>query len=129
MTNTAYEAADALGAAIAGLDADELRRLYADDIVVWHGASNNGLGKDENIGLLSALFAVVSKLEYQDIVRHEIEGGLVQQHRLTGTFDDGTAIPALNACMVIKVRDGKITRIDEYFDAATFGPVWTRLGV
>jgi ketosteroid isomerase-like protein len=56
-----------------------------------------------------------------------IDGGIVQQHRLVGTFDDGKEMPGLNACLVIKVGGGLITSIDEYFDGATYAEVWERL--
>ncbi len=127
MSQEAREIADKLGAAIAGRDADAVRSLYDDDIVVWHAMTNAGQSKDENVGLLTGVFAVSSQLEYKDIRRHDIEGGVVQQHRLTGTFDDGKPMPDLHACLVIKVADGKITRIDEYFDSPAFAAVWERL--
>lgn len=119
----AAQVADALGAGIASRDVDTIRKLYADDIVVWHGATGRGQAKEENIGLLDSVFRVTSSLQYVDIVRHEIEGGIVQQHKLVGTFDDGTPIPDLAACLLMKISDGKLYRIDEYFDFATFEPI------
>jgi ketosteroid isomerase-like protein len=42
----------------------------------------------------------------------------VQQHVLRGTRAlDGVRV-ALPACIVCAVKDGKITRLDEYFDSA-----------
>ena len=129
MSNEAAALVDALGEAIGARDAERIRALYADDIRVWHGATGVAQNKDENVGLLAAVFGVTSALEYRDIVRHEIPGGLVQQHRLCGTFADGTAMPDLYACLVIMVSDGKITRIDEYFDSAQFAELGARLGM
>ncbi|WP_159872218.1 nuclear transport factor 2 family protein [Novosphingobium sp. 9U] len=123
----AHALADKLGQAIRERNPDLLRQIYADDIRVWHGATGSAMGKDENIGMLTAVFAISSGLEYTDVRRHDIEQGLVQQHTLVGTFDDGANMPGLNACMVIKVAGGKIASIDEYFDAQTFAPVWARL--
>jgi ketosteroid isomerase-like protein len=129
MSDEAYKAADALGAAIHARDADAIRAIYADDIVVWHGSTNQAQTKEENAGLLGGVFQITSALEYVDIKRHVIEGGIVQQHRLVGTFDDGKAMPGLNACLVIKVAGGLITSIEEYFDGATYAEVWERLAV
>jgi len=126
-SNEAIGAADALTSAIKERSAAKIKAIYADDIVVWHGATGKGMGKAENVGLLAGVFAIASELEYQDIRRHLIEGGVVQQHKLVGTFRDGKPIPALQACLVIKVRNGLITRIDEYFDSETFAEVWARL--
>jgi ketosteroid isomerase-like protein len=45
------------------------------------------------------------------------EGGFVEQHLLRGKLADGREV-SLAACIVCKVRDGRITRLDEYFDSA-----------
>ena len=129
MTTAAAQLVDALGAGIAARDAERIRTLYADNIRVWHGATGVAQTKDENIGLLTAVFGVTSSLEYRDIVRHEFDGGLVQQHRLCGTFADGTPMPDLYACLIFEVADGKITKIDEYFDSAQFTELAARLGM
>lgn len=127
MTSEANALADALGKAIEDRDVDQVRALYADDIIVWHGSTDAEQSKEENLGLLAAVFGVTSKLGYRDITRHDIENGVVQQHRLVGTFDDGKPMPDLLACLVIKTANGKITRIDEYFDSAAFGALGERL--
>lgn len=127
MTTEANALVDALGKAIKDRDVDQIRSLYAEDIVVWHGSTNVEQSKEENAGLLAAVFAITSELSYQDIVRHDIADGVVQQHRLAGKFTDGKPIPDLLACLVIKTANGKITRIDEYFDSAAFGEMGARL--
>jgi ketosteroid isomerase-like protein len=127
VTDEAVKAADALGAAIHARDPEAIRAIYADDIVVWHGSTGQAQTKDENAGFLAGVFRITSALQYLDIKRHAIAGGIVQQHRLVGTFDDGKAMPDLNACLVIKVAGGLITSIDEYFDGATYAEVWERL--
>jgi ketosteroid isomerase-like protein len=45
-------------------------------------------------------------------------GGFVQQHVLRGTRKHDGERLALPACIVCAVKDGKITRLDEYFDSA-----------
>lgn len=128
MTTKAESAADALGAAINARSHEDILAIYADDIVVFHGSTGSSMGKTENAGLLAGVFAISSELEYINIKRHAIDGGLVQQHRLIGKFAEGKEIPGLDACLIIKVNDsGKITSIDEYFDGANFAEVWQRL--
>jgi ketosteroid isomerase-like protein len=122
-------AADALGSAIQTRDVDAIRAIYADKIRVWHGSTNQAQTKEENANLLAAVFSITSRLEYVDIKRHKIEGGIVQQHRLVGTFDDGRPMPDLYACLVIKTQDGKIVSIDEYFDGSIYAEVWERIAV
>lgn len=128
MTTKAEAAADALGAAIHARNADQILAIYADDITVFHGSTGQSMGKTENAGLLAGVFAITSELHYINVKRHAIDGGLVQQHRLTGKFSEGKELPGLEACLVIKVNDaGLITGIDEYFDGSIFAEVWERL--
>lgn len=128
MTTKAEGAADALGAAIYARSQDQILAIYADDVVVFHGSTGQSMGKAENAGLLAGVFAITSELEYINVKRHAIDGGLVQQHRLIGKFTDGKALPGLEACLVIKVSNaGLITSIDEYFDGSVFAEVWERL--
>lgn len=129
MQNEAFKMADALCAAIHARDANAIRAIYADDIVVWHGSTGKAQTKEENAGFLAAVFRIASSLTYVDIKRHVIDGGVVQQHRLVGVFDNGKPMPDLHACLVIKVKDGKITRIEEYFDGSIYAEVWARLAV
>lgn len=127
MSSEAHALADALGNALSRRDPQILQAIYADDISVWHAATGGTMGKAQNIGLLSQLFSVTSRLKYVDIRRYDIENGLIQQHTLTGAFDHGGELPALSACLIIKVANGKIARIEEYFDSQTFADVWARL--
>jgi ketosteroid isomerase-like protein len=45
------------------------------------------------------------------------DGGFTHQHELQGVRRDGVRVH-LAACIVCQVADGKITRLDEYFDSA-----------
>jgi ketosteroid isomerase-like protein len=123
----ACRVADALAAAIAARDADAIRAIYAEDIGVWHAATGQTQNKAENSGLLAGLFQITSRLSYDEVRRHPIDGGLVEQHILNGEFLDGTALPSLHVSIFIYVRDGLITRIEEYFNSATFDEVWARM--
>ena len=44
-------------------------------------------------------------------------GGFVQQHTLKGVRQDGSKAELI-AAIICQVKDGKITRLDEYFDSA-----------
>lgn len=126
MNDEAHAAADALGAAIQARDANLIRAIYDDKITVWHGCTGATQNKEDNASLLAAVFAVTSSLRYTDIKRHDIAGGIVQQHTLVGTFDDATPLPELNACLILWVKNGKIQRIEEYFDASVYSEVFAR---
>jgi ketosteroid isomerase-like protein len=127
MATDAIAAADALGAGIHARSTDLIGKIYADDVVVWHASTGTSATKEGNLALLGGVFTLTSRLEYRDIRRHLIDGGVVQQHQLVGAFADGRPLPVLETCMVIKVRNGLITRIDEYFDGQTYAELWAQL--
>jgi ketosteroid isomerase-like protein len=105
-------------AALAG-DATDLFDIYADDAVIWHNHDNREQTVAQNARLLERMPQWVADREYADRRIQVFEGGVVQQHVLTGTrISTGEPI-ALHACVVVKVNDeGKITRLDEYIDSA-----------
>jgi ketosteroid isomerase-like protein len=127
MSEAYFKTADALGAAIKARSADLVSAVYDDDIVVWHASTRTSAGKAENVGLLAALFKITSSLEYTNVRRHAIEGGVLEQHQLVGTFADGTPMPILEIAIVLKIRNGLITHVEEYFDGQTYAEVWARI--
>jgi len=111
------DVADRIFAAIEAGDAAAVAAIYADDIVVWH--SNDGIEqtKEQNLRVLDWLVRHTTSREYRSIRRYEIDGGFVQQHDLHVELPDGRAAD-LPACIVVKVSDDRITRIDEYIDSS-----------
>ena len=59
---------------------------------------------------------MVSGLHYDITRRVPAPGGVLQQHVLRGTLPDGSGVE-LHAAMYLQVRDGHITRIEEYLDS------------
>lgn len=109
--------ADRLISAIEAGDREALGALYADDVVIWHNTDQVEMTKEENLASLDALTAMTTARRYSDIRRHLIDGGFVQQHVLN--LDWGSGSGALPGCVVVQLRDGLISRIDEYLDGAT----------
>ena len=54
---------------------------------------------------------------YRVVRREALSDGFLQQHVLEAALPDGTAW-AMPACVVIRMQDGLITRLDEYLDSA-----------
>jgi ketosteroid isomerase-like protein len=121
------ESAEHLTRAISSLDADVFGEVYSEDAEIWHGSTNVVQTKAENVGFLGAIFKLVDSLYYENIKRLPTPEGFVQHHAVTGVFKDGTPIPPLQACIVASVKNGKITRLNEFFDPAQFQAVWDRL--
>ena len=55
-------------------------------------------------------------LRYEAVRLAPVPGGFVQQHVVRGR---ALVLPAVVVC---QVRDGRITRLDEYFDSAQLAP-------
>jgi len=105
-----------VAAALAG-DATDLFDIYAPDAVIWHNHDLKETTVAENAQLLEAMDGWVKNRSYDERRIQVFEDGAMQQHVLRGTrAGDGEPVE-LHACAVITVRDGKVTRLDEYLDS------------
>lgn len=91
--------------------------VYAPDAVIWHSHTNATQTAAENVRLLEMVTGRLRGMRYEDIRRQRTERGFVQQHVLRATTPAGEAVELL-ACVVCDVRNGRITRLDEYIDSA-----------
>jgi ketosteroid isomerase-like protein len=98
-------------------DIDAVGACYAEDVVIWHNTDAVETSKTENLKTLAGLIRGYPQRRYEERRLSVFPGGFVQQHVLRGVRVDG-ARRELAACLVCQVSDGKITRLDEYFDAA-----------
>ena len=67
--------------------------------------------------MLQGLHRAVSDLHYDIVRRAETGDGVLQQHVLRGQLPNGAEVE-LHAAMYLQVRDGHVTRIEEYRDSA-----------
>jgi ketosteroid isomerase-like protein len=109
-------------AAIERGDVDAVAALYADDAVVWHNVDQHEQPKADNLKVLAWLAEHLPGRRYTDVRRHPIDGGFVQQHVLRGTTRAGREV-VVPACLVVQIRDGLVSRIDEYLDTAQVAPL------
>jgi ketosteroid isomerase-like protein len=106
-----------IAAAEAG-DPSDLADIYAPDGVIWHNTDNREQTVADNQRVLAAMDKHVVDRKYTDRRVHVFDGGVVQQHVLRGTKRSTGEPVELKAVVVVLVEDGKITRLDEYFDSA-----------
>lgn len=118
MTHPNIALLDRIVAAAEAGDPSDLFDIYAPDAVIWHNHDNRTQTVERNAKMLAALAEWVSDRKYTERQVTAFEGGAVQQHVLRGTRISTGEPVALHACVVIKVVDGKITRLDEYIDSA-----------
>jgi ketosteroid isomerase-like protein len=98
-------------------DIDTLYGCYAPEARIWHNTDNAEQSRDDNAATLRGFVERISNRIYGNRRLSVFEGGFVQQHELRGVRADGVAV-RLAACIVCTVEDGRITRLDEYFDSA-----------
>jgi ketosteroid isomerase-like protein len=103
-------------AALEDGDIDALREIYAPDAVIWRGDDLIEQPVEENLKVLQGLHRAVSGLHYDIIRRVPASDGVLQQHVLRGRLGNGAEVE-LHAAMYLQVRDGRITRIEEYLDS------------
>jgi ketosteroid isomerase-like protein len=117
--------AERLTASFARHDLAAIESLYADDIIVWHSHNQLSEAKAQNIQRLARFFENFTSLRYEQIARAPTPAGYVQQHVITGDCRYGGRL-AMPVCAVATLRDGRISRLDEYFDPT---PVFALLRV
>jgi uncharacterized protein len=103
-------------AALEAGDIDTVREIYAPDALIWHNDDLIEQPVDENLKVLQGLHRAVSGLRYDIVRRVPAADGVLQQHVLRGALPDGTEVE-LHAAMYLQVKDGHITRIEEYLDS------------
>ena len=108
---------DQLFSAIMRGDIDAVRAIYSPDAVIWHNNDQIEETPDRNLRVLGWVTKNIKDLRYEELRRHETPSGFVQQHVLRGIAPNGTALK-IPACIVCEVKDGRITRLDEYLDSA-----------
>ena len=109
-------AAKFVGAIQAG-DVEAVRACYRPDAKIWH--NNDGLEQtlEDNLRVLRWFGRALPDRHYRVLRVEALPDGFVQQHVLEATLPDGAAW-AMDACVVVRMKDGLIVRLDEYIDSA-----------
>lgn len=104
-------------AALEAGDIETVRSIYSPDALIWHNDDLLEQPVDDNLRVLAGLHKAVSGLRYEIVRRVPADDGVIQQHVLRGTLANGQPVE-LHAAMYLQVRDGHVTRIEEYLDSA-----------
>jgi ketosteroid isomerase-like protein len=103
--------------AIEAGDPDTVRAFYAPDARLWHNHDGIEQTVDQNMKVLAWFVKTLPHRHYRVLRREALPDGFVQQHVLEATLPDGTPWK-LDACVIVRVKDGRIVRLDEYLDSA-----------
>jgi ketosteroid isomerase-like protein len=108
--------------AIEAGDLAAVRGLYSPHVRVWHNDDGKEQGLEENLSVLAWVVRHVRDLRYTEERRQRCEQGFVQQHVLRGRTLSGEDL-AIPSCLVVRIEQGRIVRIDEYLDPASLEPL------
>lgn len=108
--------------AIQSGETEEVRRFYAPDAKIWHNTDGVEQTVDQNLKALTWFKRNLPDRSYRVLRREALVDGFMQQHVLEATLPDGTKW-ALDACVIVRVKDGLITRLDEYIDGVRTAPL------
>ena len=98
-------------------DLDAVGAIYAPDAVIWHNSDGLETTREANLETLRGFTRLIGERRYVNRRVQVSATGFTQQHVLTGVRRDGASV-SLPACIVCEVKEGQITRLDEYFDSA-----------
>jgi len=97
-------------------DVPAVRACYAPGAKIWHNTDDIEQTVDDNIKVLDWFIATLPDRNYRVLRREALKDGFLQQHVLEATLPDGVKWK-MYACVVIKMENGLITRLDEYLDS------------
>lgn len=99
-------------------DIEAMRDSFTPDAEIWHNTDEAIVTRDQTAATLTGMVTRIKDREYAERRLTVFPGGFVQQHVLKGrrVHDDVTV--RLPCAIVCKVENGRITRLDEYFDSA-----------
>lgn len=104
-------------AAIQAGDADAVRTFYAPDAKIWHNIDDVEQTVDQNLKSLAWFVRTLPDRTYRVQRIAPLPDGFLQQHVLEATLPNGERW-AMDACVVVRVENGKIARLDEYLNSA-----------
>ena len=104
--------------AIEAGDIETMQSSFTPDAEIWHNTDELIVTPAQTAQTLTGMASRIRDREYAERQLTVFPGGFVQQHVLKGVrVHDGASV-RLPCAIICKVENGKITRLDEYFDSA-----------
>ena len=100
-------------------DVDTVAELVAPDFTFWVNLTGAESTREANLQTLREGKALHRRRTYDDRIVDVFHDGFVIRYQLRGVQNTGHT-GSLWICIVGRVRDGRITRIDEYMDSSKF---------
>lgn len=106
-------------AVAAARDIEGMRALYHPDLIMWHNTDQLELSREEHLESYVRNNMLVKAIHYSNIRVTPFENGYVQQHSIRAEIEGGREMN-IACCLVARVEDGKIKRLEEYYDSGAF---------
>lgn len=96
-------------------DYERFKTFFTDDAVIWHNWDLVDTPIEATATALAGLKSQVKDPKYEDRRYEAVPGGVIAQHVLRVTAPDGKRAE-MHAMMRIYTQNGKVRRVEEYFD-------------
>ena len=120
MPHQISDRADEFYRALTSGDTAACAQMFAVGAVVWHNYDLVEQSPAEALAPVAAMSALLPRFEV--VERLMLSDGWLQQHRFHFAFPDGDEL-VLAAIQRTRLRDGLISRVDEYMDTAQLGAI------
>lgn len=104
--------------AIEAGDIEAMQANFADEAEIWHNSDELIITPSQTAQILSGMLTRISNPKYTERQLMTFPGGFVQQHILKGMRVHDNNEVRLPCAIICRVKDGKIVRLDEYYDSA-----------
>jgi limonene-1,2-epoxide hydrolase len=94
----------------------EIAKFYAPDAILWTNTTGHTRKIADHLASVPNLRANIEKRKWVDLRINAFPGGYVQQWRISAELPDG-ATRYMPICMICAVKDGLISRREDYFDS------------
>lgn len=108
---------DRMFAALSAGDLAEAAACFTPDARIWHSFDCIAHDLGGIMAEWAGLVVGFPQRDFVDVRRQPTPGGFVQQHVMTGITASG-ARKAWPVCIVVRIENGRIARLDEYIDRA-----------
>ena len=98
-------------------DLATVAELYHPEARIWHNTDLRVKTREENLAMLRWVAEHIRDFHYEDQRIVPTEDGFVATQVCRGRQEDGRPLE-LHTAVLCEVRQGRITRLDEYFDSA-----------
>ncbi len=100
---------------------EDLREIYAAEARIWHNIDLTNKTVDESLPRTARFVTRTTNLRYEKRRYEVFPDGFALQCVISGTRPSGERL-TLPSAIFCRVHNGRITRLEEYFDSAALRP-------